>query len=436
MNDTDVATSTAVKSGSISQRRSHCVLCGSNDMSIVVALDPIPIATPNFRVGGEWDEHGSNAGVPLDIHQCAQCGHLQVGYLGNREMQYRNYVYTTSLSAGLTEHFQNYADALVTQLPLAPGSLVVELGSNDGTLLRAFGDRGMRVLGIDPAVQIARIAAAGGIPTLAEFFSSTLAHDVAAQYGRADLCVANNVIANIEDLGDIAAGVAALLAPGGVFIFETQYGADVIESRLLDTVYHEHISYFLLTPLIAFFDRHGLELYHAERIATKGGSFRAYVARREAGRTRTPQLTELLEREARLKMFEAPYFAQLNIALAQLRDELADLVAQARRAGRSVAGYGVSVGTTTLLAQFGLTDALDFLIDDDASKDPVLTGPGYRIPVYGSCTLAERRPALVIIFAWRYADAIVRRNADYLDAGGTFVIPLPQLSFVRGTPTP
>ena len=413
------------------ERRAQCVLCGSTELAEVVPLEPMPIATPNFHVSANSSDAAFREGVPLGIHQCCACGHLQVIYFGNPELQYRDYVYTTSISLGLPEHFRTYAAEIVAQLNLPADGLVVELGSNDGTLLRAFAERGMRVLGVDPARRIAEAATAAGIPTVPEFFTAALCERLAGEHGRAALLVANNVVANVEPMGDLADGVAALLAADGVFVFETQYGADVIEHNLLDTVYHEHISYFLLTPLVAFFAAHGLELFDVVRVPTKGGSFRAFVQRAGAARPLTARLRELLDREAREGMFAQPFYDRLTRELAEIRAELRALVDATRARGQGVAGYGVSVGTTTLLPQFGLERDIDFLVDDAPGKAPELAGPGYTIPVVGREELARRQPGITIVFAWRYIDPIAANNAAYLKAGGVFVVPLPRVTLRR-----
>jgi SAM-dependent methyltransferase len=412
-------------------QREQCILCGSADLYEAVALQPMPIATPNFTVPPGVSEEAFRTGVPLGIFQCRACGHLQVTYYGNPELQYRDYVYTTSTSLGLTEHFRAYAAETIALLGLPPNGLVVELGSNEGALLRAFRAAGMRVAGIDPARRIAEEATAAGIPTLPEFFTSELAAGIARDQGAADLIVGNNVVANIENMNDVAAGIAALLAPDGVFVIETQYGADVIEHNLLDTVYHEHISYFLLSPLVPFFAKHGLELFDVVRVNTKGGSFRAFVQRAEGKRPISARLTNELARERELGMFAPPFFARIQDDLAAIKAELHALADAAHAHGRSVAGYGVSVGTTTLLAQFGLQQKIDFLVDDAPGKEPFLRGPDYHIPVVGRDEMTRRDPEIVIVFAWRYIDPIAKNNPAYLAAGGTFVIPLPHVTLRR-----
>jgi hypothetical protein len=411
--------------------RSECILCGSRDLANVVPLEPMPIATPNFNTSLVIDEAELQRGVPLSIFQCKACGHLQVIYFGNPEVQYRDYIYTTSISLGLSEHFRRYADETIRELALPAGGLVVEMGSNDGTLLRAFKEAGMRVVGIDPARQIAETATQAGITTLPEFFSKAIGERIAREFGPANLFVANNVLANIEPMGGVADGVAAVLADDGVFVFETQYGADVIERTLLDTIYHEHISYFLLKPLVRFFHVHGLELFDVVRVPTKGGSFRAFVQKASAKRPITQRLLDLLEREDREGMYAQPFYDRVGRELTRNRAELRVLVDEARALGRPVAGYGVSVGTSTLLAQFHLTGDIDFLVDDLPGIQSVLAGPGYVIPVVDREEMTRRNPAIVIVFAWRYTDAIVAKNGVYLSAGGAFAVPLPTVRVLR-----
>jgi SAM-dependent methyltransferase len=405
-------------------------MCESHELVLRVPLMPMPISTPNFNLSAAQHEEATR-GVPLDLWQCTNCGHVQVGAIGNPDLQYRDYVYTTSLSPGLPEHFRRYAAQIVERYALGAGSLVVEIGSNDGTLLSFFKEEGMRVLGVDPARKIADEATARGIPTLADFFSAELASSIAGNYGRADLIVANNVIANVPSLNDFGSGIAKLLAPGGVFVFETQYGPDVIEKTLLDTVYHEHISYFFAASTCSWLRQHGLEAIEVEHVATKGGSMRMAAQPRGSNRPITAAVDAWVAAESAKGAFGQAYFAQLGIRLGEIRSRLGEVVAAARARSREVAGFGVSVGTTALLPQFGLSSELAFLCDDDPNKAAVLRGPDYTIPVVLPDVLLQRLPFAVVIFAWRYADAIVKKHAAYLGRGGTFVVPLPEVRVIQ-----
>jgi SAM-dependent methyltransferase len=410
----------------------RCLLCEKDHLVNVVPLQPIPIATPNFAMPADPElARKALEGVPLDIFQCADCGHLQVGHVGNPDLQYRDYVYTTSLSLGLPEHFKTYAGQVVDTYRPPAGSLVVEIGSNDGTLLRAFKERGYRVLGVDPARAIAEAATAAGIETIGDFFTEATGRDVAERLGKATLIIANNMIANVPDLQDYMRGIGHLLADDGVFVFETQYGADVIERNLLDTVYHEHISYFLVKPTVEFLARYGLQTIGVDRIATKGGSIRVSAQRKGGARPVAAEVARLIDEEQRKNAFAPSYFTTLSSDLRDITREIRARVDAVLAAGKTAGGYGVSVGTTALLPQFGLIGRLSFLVDDDPKKPRVLEGPGYRIPVIGPDELLLQNAGTVVIFAWRYADSILRKHQRFLAAGGEFIIPLPHVEIVR-----
>lgn len=407
-----------------------CIACNSTQLRAVVPLAPITIATPVLRVSRDAAaDKKLFAEVPLIVNQCAACGHLQLSHLANPEIVYRDlYVYTTSMSRGLDKHFEAYVDAIVTRHALAPGARVVEIGSNDGTLLGFLKARGFEVLGIDPARAIAARAQARGIDTLAEFFTEGLAQKVRAAHGAAALIIANNVIANVADLGDFTRGIARLLADDGVFVFETGYGLDVIGRYLVDTIYHEHLSYPLVRPLCALFERAGLQIFAAERSPSKGGSIRISVQRSGAARPVEASVAAAIAEEEASGIFGAAPFARFVDRIGSVRSTVRETIRAHRSQGGTIAAYGVSAGTTTLLAEFGIAQDVDVLIDDDRDKIGVLRGYNYSIPVAGPEALGDRRPSLAIVFAWRYAHMIVANNQSYLDQGGTFLVPLPQVS--------
>ena len=410
-------------------KRDDCRLCGSTAVEVVVPLSPMPIATPNFAVPDA--DKGSpvfRTPVPLDLYLCHDCGLLQVLHVGNPEVQYRNYVYTTSSSLGLPEHFREYAEEVNTAVGLPDNPLVVEIGSNDGTLLRAFKERGCRVVGVDPARDIGARARAAGIETVSDFFTADVARRIEAEHGAADLVIANNMFANVDELDDLVIGVRDLITPGGVFVFETQYGADVITKNLLDTVYHEHLSYFTVKPLALYFARLNMEVIDVKPIWTKGGSIRTFVQCKDGPRPAAQVVRHMIAEETRLGLYDPRFYASYGERLSALRRKLGDLVDGQAKRGKPVAGYGVSVGTTTLLSQFGLTAKIDFLVDDDPTKASSLVGPDYEIPVRPPEALYEDDPGAVIVFAWRDAEPIMKKHRKYRDSGGKFVIPLPDMT--------
>jgi hypothetical protein len=411
--------------------RGDCRLCGSHDLDLAVPLAPMPIATPNFVLPGtDKDALEFRAPVPLDLHLCKSCGLLQVLTVGNRDLQYGHYVYTTSVSLGLTEHFRRYADEVVASLAPKAGGLVVELGSNDGTLLGFFKAKGFAVQGVDPAVDIAGRASEAGIPTIPDFFGRAVAARVAAERGKAEIIVANNMIANVDDLSDLVDGVRDLLADDGAFVFETQYGLDVVTNNLLDTVYHEHLSYFFIRPLCLYLRAHGMEVFDVVHVPTKGGSIRVMAKKTESARPIQPSVQAFLDRETEIGAYDRPLYDSLAGRIADVREQLHALADAAHAEGRLVAGYGVSVGTVTLLAQFGMTDKIDILFDDDPAKPRELYGPGYDIPVMGPESVLNQNPGLIVIFAWRYAEPIMAKHRQWLEQGGKAVVPLPDVSII------
>jgi SAM-dependent methyltransferase len=412
-------------------KREDCRLCHSTRQNLVSPLAPMPIATPNFRVpDAELNDPVFREGVPLDLFLCDNCGALQILHVGNPEIQYRYYVYTTSISLGLRDHFAKLADEVIARLQLAPNSFVVELGSNDGSLLGFFKERGMRVLGCDPATEIAKKATANGIETIPDFFRDEIGARIKQERGPANLVIANNIIAIVDDMDAFAIGIRNVLAPNGVFVFETQYGVDVTEKNLLDTVYHEHLSYFNIKPLDIFFKRLKMQVIDVQNIWTKGGSIRVSVQLAGGPHKVSESVARFIADEERLGVDKSAYYRAFDERIAAIATELNEIADRCHAEGRQVAGYGISVGTTTLLPQFKLTKKIDFLVDDDPTKGTMLRGPGYDIPILPPQALYDRKPAVVVIFAWRYVDAIKAKHPNYFAAGGEFIVPLPDISVV------
>jgi hypothetical protein len=409
------------------RHRDDCRLCHSTEVEKVVPLAPIPVATPNIGMTDGGETRLATALAPLDLYLCRQCGHLQLLDVIDPEVQYNNFAYTTSISLGLTEHFGRMADDVTARAALAPGALVVEIGSNDGTLLRFFKDRGMRVLGIDPARAIAQRATEQGIHTLPAFFTTELARSIRAEHGAAAVIISNNTFANLDDLDDPTAGIRALLADDGLFVFETQHGADVVRRMLIDTVYHEHQSYFLAGPLGSFFARQGMELIAVEYVRTKGGSIRGYAQGVGGPRKGNGSVAAVMAQEAAASLRDPQAYRRFVQRLNEMRERVATALAAETSGGHRIAGYGASVGSVTLINQFGLGHILAFIVDDKPLTDALL-GPDYRIPVVPADALYDGSADLVVILAWRYADPIMAKNRRYLDGGGRFAVPWPEFS--------
>jgi SAM-dependent methyltransferase len=407
--------------------RETCRLCDSADLAVVLELAPTP---PGDHYVTAEALHVPQPAYPMTLVMCERCGLAQLPDVVDPEILYRDYIYTTSISLGLVRHFDQYAESVLARAGTPSGSLVVDIGSNDGTLLRAFQSRGMRVLGVDPAREVARKATAAGLPTVNAFFAAPLAADLARDHGPAAIVTANNVFANVDDLHGFMEGILRLLAPDGVFVFETGYFPDLVRQSIIDNIYQEHLSYYSVKPLQQFFPWHGLQLVAVDHEPTKGGSIRGFVQRAGHSSRLSPDgLTELAEQETADGFDRPGGLRHFSHRIVALRANLVALVGDLRSQGRILAGYGASVGVTTLLYYFDLGEALSFVVDDNPVRHGRFT-PGHHIPVLASDALYDRRPDDVLLLAWRYAEPIMNRHAAYRQAGGRFILPLPEVAVV------
>lgn len=403
-------------------RRSTCRMCSSSRLEVVMKCDPTPCGD-HYVPASRLPE--GQARYPMDMSLCLDCALVQLPDVVDPELLYREYIYNTSISLGLSEHFDRYAAGLSEWTGAAPGSLVVDIGSNDGTLLRSFKERGFKVLGVDPARDQAKHANESGVRTENAFFTESLAHELRAEHGAAAIVTANNVFANVDDLADLAAGIRALLAPDGVFTFETGYVVDLVRHSVIDNIYHEHLSYYAAIPLERFFARAGMELIDIQHVETKGGSLRGMVQLAGGPRIANREAIDRLVNAEREGGFDKPeVYRAFAARMDQVRRDLRGRLAELKKQGQTVAGYGASVGVTTLLYYYGLDEMLSYLVDDNPARHGLFT-PGHHLPVLPSDVLADRRPDCVVLLAWRYAEPIMRRHEVYRKAGGRFLIPLP-----------
>jgi len=399
-------------------------MCDGRDLELALPIRPSPIGdayVPASRLGQPQET------FPLDLYLCRSCGHVQNLDIVNPEVLFRDYLFTTSSSGGLLAHFKQYADDVVSRFALKPDSLIAEIGSNDGTLLKFFKQYGMRVLGIDPAREIAKQATAAGIETLPEFFGSAIAAKIRKDYGGASIFCANNVFAHADDLADIVRGIREVLADDGVFVFEVSYLVDIVDQFVFDTVYHEHVSHHSVEPLAKFFDRLGMQLIDVQRIPTKGGSIRGFAQRKPEGkRSVAPIVGELIELERQRGFGNLALYQDYAKRIDERKTALNDFLDLEIAKGKMIAGYGASTTSTTLMWHFELTRKLAFVADDNPKKYGLYC-PGCHIPVVPSEELYVRKPDYVVILAWQFAEAIMKKHTRFAKEGGKFVVPLIDL---------
>jgi SAM-dependent methyltransferase len=411
---------------SVINRRKSCRMCNSENLELVFQLAPSPIGDA-YVTAEQLDEVQDS--YPIDLFLCRECGLSQLLDVIAPEVLYREYIYQTGNSFGLLDHFQSYAEDLLERFVPKLESLVVDVGSNDGTLLSCFKERGMKVLGVDPAEDIAARATASGIETLPDFFTPELATTIRREYGPAALVTANNVFANIDDLTPIAESARILLAEDGVFSFESFYLADLVQNMVFDFIYHEHISAFAVKPVRLFFERLGLELFDVKHVPTKGGSLRYMVQLAGASRPVSPRIAEYIDREGSQGLYQPSMFKAFSQKITNLKSETLALLEDLKRDGRVIAAFGASVTGTTLIHHFELGDYIDFLIDDNVTKQGRFS-PGLHIPVYAPDMLYDRKPDYVLILAWRFVEPIVKKHGKFIEQGGRFIVPVPELKII------
>jgi len=361
------------------------------------------------------------------LHFCGSCTHLQLLDVVDPQTLFENYVYVSGTSPVFVKHFEDYAAALIKHYEPVAASLAIDIGSNDGTLLGFFKAAGLRVLGIDPARDIAGRATENGIETWPEFFTTALAERIKADRGPAAIIAANNVFAHADDLTSVVAGVRELLAPEGIFAFEVSYLVDVLEKTLFDTIYHEHLSYHAVAPLARFFAENDMTLIEVERVDTHGGSIRGIVQLATGNRPIGESVAAAIANEARLGLDRVDTYRTFANKIGALREDLTRLLKELKDQDKTIAGFGAPAKATTLMYHFGLgSDTIDFIVDDSPLKQGLYT-PGLHIPVVPSTEIQARKPDYLLLLAWNFAEPIMRNNADFVEAGGKFIIPVPEV---------
>lgn len=394
---------------------SNCRLCKGKLSEPKINLGKTPLANEFVKTKEPQDL------FPLEVCVCESCGHYQLNEQVEPERMFRNYLFVAGTSPVNVEHFRQYATHMVNMLGLKPGSKILDIASNDGTLLKHFKDLGMQILGIDPAKNLAEEATKNGIETIPEFFTEDYADEILAKYGQFDLITANNVFAHVPDMIGFAEGVKKLLKPDGVFTFEVSYFIDVLDKNLFDTIYHEHTSYHTLMPLHNFFRMHGMALFDVLPISNHGGSIRCFVKLRPyIGVVTSPNQFVTYTQEQNIGQRVSQLQKDIKLLGYELREKLEDLKSQ----GKSIAIYGVPAKATTLMYALGIDEKMiDFAVDDAPLKQGTFT-PGKHIPVLPTKAIYERNPNVLLVLAWNFAESIMATHSKFK---GKWIVPIPEL---------
>ncbi|HYC79131.1 MAG TPA: class I SAM-dependent methyltransferase [Planctomycetota bacterium] len=398
----------------------HCLSCGAAGLAPALSLGEQPLANRFLDAAGL---DAPEPRFPLELVWCGGCGLLQLSVHVDPEILFRDYIYVTGTSSTMERHHRALVDAHIARFGLKAGDLAVDVASNDGSLLRIFKERGLRVLGVEPARNLARAAEASGVPTVDRFFGAETARDVRREHGPARHVSANNVMAHVPDLNGFLEGLRILAEPDGVVSVEAPYLAPMLERLEYDTVYHEHLSYFAVRPVAAAFARHGLGLIDLVPTPVHGGTMR-YVAR--PGVAHAPVVDDAIARERAAGFERLETYLEFARRVAGNRDALRGSLVDLKARGRAVAAYGAPAKGNTLLNYCGIgTDLVAFCVDRNPLKVGKYT-PGMRIPVLPVEELRRRRPDVALVLPWNLTDEIVAQESAYRAAGGRFMVPVPE----------
>ena len=409
----------------------ECRSCGNVNSLPILSLGHTPLA--NALLTPEQLNLPEET-FPLDLVFCPCCALVQITETVSPEILFREYFYFSSFSDTVLQNARILANELIVRRKLNQDSLVVEVASNDGYLLKNYKEEGIPILGIEPALNVARIAEERGLPTINEFFNAALAKQLRNQGKTADIIHANNVLAHVADLHGVVKGISLLLKPDGVAVIENHYVKDMISQVEFDSIYHEHLCYYSVTSFRNLFAQHGLTLVDVERLPVHGGSVRVYLQRADGplslSHTSYARADAILKEEADWGLTEFSFYQHFSSKVERLRTELLALLKKIKAEGKSIVAYGASAKSTTLLNYYRIgAETLDYVADRSTVKQGYYT-PGTRLPIHAPEKLLETQPDYTLLLSWNFAEEILAQQAEYRKRGGRFIIPIPELRVV------
>jgi 2-polyprenyl-3-methyl-5-hydroxy-6-metoxy-1,4-benzoquinol methylase len=402
-----------------------CRFCGSVLQNIFLDLGMSPMANSYLK---SYQLNQMEPFYPLRAYVCEHCFLVQLDEFESPDRIFSDYSYFSSYSEMFLRHAKTYVDMVVDRFNLSCQSYVVEIASNDGYLLKNFVARGIPVMGIEPAKNVAEVAIANGVATLIEFFGAKTAHDFATHGRQPDLIIGNNVLAHVPDLNDFVQGLKVLLGPKSVITMEFPHLMRLMVDNQFDTIYHEHFSYFSLTTVGKVFASHGLALFDVEEISTHGGSLRIYACHQEdRSKTGSERLAELRKREEDSGLLRSETYRSFSERVAETKRALLSFLIQAKRDRKSVVAYGAAAKASTMFNYCGIrSDVVDYIVDRSPHKQGHFV-PGVHIPIYETEHIRQTRPDYVLIMPWNLRDEIMEQMAYVSEWGGRFVVPIPSV---------
>jgi SAM-dependent methyltransferase len=403
-----------------------CIVCDSHSVEQFLDLGVTPLANKFLT---EEQLSLSEPTFPLRVGLCAECKHVQLLDGVPPSAMFEDYLYISSASDVLKAHLLDLSDIVTQRCGLSAQDLVIDVGCNDGTLLSGFQRHGVKVLGVDPAKNLVDFTSEKGIERYVGFFNSQSAKEIAAKYGHAKVITATNTFPHIPALRDFAQGLQSALAPGGFFVVEAHSVFDMLDQVAFDTIYHEHISYWALAPMIRLFEEHGMEVVNAERLPLHHGQLRVFVQRRGEGRVQ-PAVAQILELEKRHGLDRIETYKTFANNVERIKQDLTRTIRELRAQGKRVVGYGAPAKGNTLLCYLQLgPDKIDYIADKSRLKQGLFT-PGMHVPVVPPERLLEDQPDYLLVLAWNFLDEIIEQQAEYRSRGGRFILPVPKVKIV------
>jgi nucleoside-diphosphate-sugar epimerase/SAM-dependent methyltransferase len=405
----------------------NCRLCGNTDLKNIISLGKTPLANSLLTKEELTKEKGM---YPLEVMYCSKCHNCQLSYIVPRDELFKSYPYVTSTTKTFRDHFGKMAEDITKEYNLGNQSLVVDIGSNDGLLLKNFNEFGINTIGVEPARNIAEIAIKNGVKTIVNYFNDESVNEIIKSEGYADIITANNVFAHTKDLENMVFNVKKLLKGPGIFIIEVQYLLDTIKNLTFDNIYHEHIHYFSLFPLKKFFEKNGMEIFNVQHIDSHGGSIRVFIQKKGGSFTIKESVNEFLEGEKAFGLDRLETYESFAKKVYHIKDTLNEYIKKIKSENKRIVGYGAPAKATTLLNFCGIKkDEIDYIVDDNPLKQGLIV-PGVKIPIKNREYLETSLPDYILILAWNFAEEIIKNNEAYKEKGVKFIIPLPNPKIV------